>query len=649
MARSSRQSCPRNPGLVNVPGSALSTWALISVWVTILAFLVHEIGSLDIWWHLTIGAEIAEKFRIPTIDTFSALGAGRPYHDSHWLFQVVVALANRWLGMVGVQLVMILVLAATFAMCYRSCRKWAPVYPAALLMFLAAMASVERFLPRPEIVTFLGVAVFYDLLQRRRYRSIRELAVLVLVQVTWANAHGLFVIGPFMVGCYLCAELAGRFRGGGRNLASVGRAFATVLLSTLITPFGLGGWRYAALLFSEVGAGGTELMRNVGELSATFGDASRSGPAFWFFLALLVLGGAAAISQIVGRRVSARLLVVTGLAAVALTGRRNIVPFSLVAAPFVAEAFSARALGKLPFPRAAQIVSLVVIVGWAIYPLSGAYYVQVEVPARTGLGATPSFFPHGLSAFLDEIGYEGQVLNSNTLGGFYAYHGYPDRIPLTDGRWEVFEPDEIQRVLADSRHPSRWRRLVREYDISGILLAHTSPEARAMLPSLRAASDWRLVYLDRAASFWVPDDGSRLPPTIQLGRHSLPGAPRFDDGMILDAFLAGVGARELRVTNLERTLAFGRRRKPILERLGRLQIELGRFEEAEATFRALIEEDRQNAAARNELAFLAYRRGDLRRARDLLREAVELEPQSSDFRQNLERVEGMLEGKGGPR
>jgi hypothetical protein len=481
-------------------------------------------------------------------------------------------------------------------------------------MFLAAMASVERFLPRPEMVTFLGIAVFYNLLQRRSHSSIRETVALVAMQVVWANSHGLFVIGPFMVGCY---------------------------------PFGLNGWRYAALLFTEVGSGGPALMGTLGELSTTFGDAARSGPAFWFFLVLLVLGGIAVVVQIACRKLSPRLLIVLGLGAAALTGRRNIVLFSIAAAPFIAESLAATAIGRLHLPKVARIAAAALFLGWAIYPLSGAYYIRMEIPARWGFGVTPSFFPHELPGFLDEIEFEGQVLNSNTFGGFYGYHGFPDRIPLTDGRWEIYDKIEIVRVLEGSRHASAWRDLVDEYGISGILLAHTSPEATILLPSLRAARDWRLVYLDRAASFWLPDDGSLFPPEIKLDHGSLPDTPRFDDTLIMNSFLAGIGARELRAENLRRALEFGHRKRLILEQLGPLQIEIGHFDEAEATYQNLATENPRSAAPLNELAFLAYRRGDLQRARDLIRSAIDLEPENLEFRENLQRVEQAIQQHSG--
>jgi hypothetical protein len=609
-----------------------------------LSFLIHELCSLDIWWQITIGKDILANGSIPNVDRFAAAALDRPYHDSHWIFQVALGLAHRLAGLVGVQCVMVGLWGATLSLCYLSIRRWIATGPAAILVCVVTLACVERFLPRPELVTFAGIACFFYLLQERRYRSYGGLAVLGLVQVLWANGHGLFVIGPFMVGCYWVVSAVAKARGDGPEFAVLSRAFVVVLVATLVTPFGFDGWRYAALLFTEVGTSATPVLQEVKELSGVFGAAARRSPAFWAFLALLTAAAVASASSLIRRRVSPGLLIVAGLGAAALTGRRNVVLFALVAAPFFAEWLARWPRATRPLRRGGAVAATVLILACCWFPLSGAYYRHMEIPARFGLGVTPSFFPHGLPAFLDEIGFEGQVLNSNTLGGFYLYHGYPERIPLTDGRWEIYDPDRLQRILNASRGPGDWRGLVREYDIRGILLAHTSPEAGALLPELQRAADWRLVYFDQAASFWMPASDPATPPPVSLDDPGLLPPPRRpDDGLILNAFLSGVDAPELKILNLERTLEFGVREPLILAQLGAAQMQTQRFGDAEATYAALLDLQPKNTAALNELAFLAYRRGDLERAAGLMRRLVGIEPGNESYRENLQRVTDAME------
>lgn len=103
------------------------------------AYLFRENADGDSWWHVGIGREIIAQRAVPTLDTFSTLGLGRPYHDSHWLFQVFLAAADRLGGMTLVSLAAILLWAATLLFCYRAVRRWVSLPSACGLVFVAAL------------------------------------------------------------------------------------------------------------------------------------------------------------------------------------------------------------------------------------------------------------------------------------------------------------------------------------------------------------------------------------------------------------------------------------------------------------------------------------------------------------------------------
>ncbi|TLM65275.1 MAG: tetratricopeptide repeat protein, partial [Deltaproteobacteria bacterium] len=434
--------------------------------------------------------------------------------------------------------------------------------------------------------------------------------------------------------------------GGGEegrgDLPALSRLLGLVVAATLLTPFGFETWRYALLLFHEAGPQAPKLLKSVGELSPTFGAATMSGMAFWFFLALLLATVLLTGWSLLRRQPlpAARLLIVLALFAAALTGRRNMVLFALVAAPFAAEL-----LGRLPLPlsgraeRWTAATAAVLMLLWSWYPLSGSYYLRMELPSRTGFGATPSFFPHGLPAFLETIGFQGQVFNANTLGGFYLYHRFPGEVAFTDGRWEVYAAgafDDISRSLSTA---AGWQRFAERHGVSGLLLQHTSSEARALLPLLRGDSRWRLVYLDAAASFWVGANAYAAVPTLTPeALADLPAAPRLDDCLILDSFYRQAGFAAPRALNLQRALAFGRSTAVLLANLGSTLVELQRYRDAEEVFGRLLQEEPGNATALNELAFLAYRRNDLVQAEELLRRVLEAQPDNADARANYQRL-----------
>ena len=611
---------------------------------TALSFLVHEIYSVDVWWQVRIGADIIGSGHVPRVDRYSAAGAGRPYHDSHWLFQVALASAHWVAGMAGVEAAMIALWAAILLFCFLAIRRWVSVPLAAGLLFLATMASVERFLPRPELVSLLGITSFYWLLQGGRYRSWRGLAAFGLVQLLWTNSHGFFVIGSFMVGCYWLFACIDRERGS--ELSRLTLLLGLVLSCSLLTPYGLGSWRFALLLLAEARGGGPGVLEALGELSPTFGAAARSGLAFWFFLVLLVASlGLGATAGVLRRRMSPRVLILVGMFLVALTGRRGIVFFAVVAAPFVAESLAALMSANWR-PRAIWGTAVAcVMLAWSWLPLSGRYYLMMNDPCRFGWGLTSSFFPHGLPAFMRETGFRGQILNSDYLGGFYLYHFYPSAVPLTDSRYEVCAPEDLRSIHSAFEPGGDWRATVERYDVRGILIGHADVDAQPILSSLAGAADWRLVYLDHAASFWMPNSTPSVPPAIELSNPvSIPPCPRVGDALRVASFLTHVGARPSLVVLLERSLRFRQETEWSLHHLADVQIELERFRAAERSLDRLLQLDPTNAAALNRKAFLACRRGDLTEALRLVERALAIEPDDEAIQRNRRRVQRALRG-----
>ncbi|MDR3578737.1 MAG: tetratricopeptide repeat protein [Oryzomonas sp.] len=603
------------------------------------AFLINQSDDYDVWWHVVIGKNILSDLSIPTVDQFARASLGRPYHDSHWLFQIMLAVSDRFGGMVGVEAFMVAIWTATLAFCRKAASQWSSPLTSDVLLFLAAMASVERFIPRPEIISFLMISLFYLLLQKGKYKTWPEMTIFAALQAIWANSHGLFVFGPVMAGCYLLVAVV-RFvkNKEEKEIFSLSRLMLVLLAGTLATPFGLNGWRYALLLFTEATSSSSVILKSVGELRPTFCSAAMSTTAFWFYVVLLVVAIIAIIPAALRKSVPLeRLLIVCVMGAASLTGRRNVVLFALVAAPLISELLPDFFSLKGKCARITTVATTIVILAWSWYPLSGRFYLANSIPSQFGWGASPLFFPLGLPTFLERINFKGQVFNSNALGGFYLYHRYPNQIPLTDGRWEVYENGKLESIWEAPHNKLKWRQLIEAYDIRGLLIGHASPEAKALLPFLPTDSGWRLVYLDYAASFWLRTDVAPLPPAISLSAGtSLALQPLgVENGLMMNHFFELTGSKELQLRNLQQTLAFARDSESIPERIGTIEIESGKMAEAEYTFKELNQRYPKNIIALKNLAFLAYQRGDTKNAELLLRHVLSINPNDKESRKNL--------------
>jgi tetratricopeptide (TPR) repeat protein len=231
------------------------------------AFLLGccELYDADVWWHLAGGRWILEHHRAPGLDPFSFGSADRVWVDLNWLFQVVLAVLYDRGGLAAV--ILLAAAAATAALAVGASargRSW-PVALGVLAWIPALVLMSSRFRPRPEVFTLLYLAGFLGVLWRAERRP-ALLWVLVPLQILWVNTHGLFVLGPLLLGFYALdkvATWAWRLRRGGpaapvpaagwKHLAG---AAAVVVFACLANPYFLDGALFPLELLPKVTAPG---------------------------------------------------------------------------------------------------------------------------------------------------------------------------------------------------------------------------------------------------------------------------------------------------------------------------------------------------------------------------------------------------------
>jgi hypothetical protein len=221
--------------------------------MALVAFLLgcYELFDTDVWWHLRSGQWILQNRRIPRLDVFTFSSPDRPWIDLHWGFQVALAASYATGGVPGLILLASAASSAAVTIAATARRRDWPAWVVGLCWLPALALMATRFDPRPEVFSLLFLAGFLAVLHRVEQRP--ALAwVLPLLQVLWVNMHGLFILGPIVLGCYSLDRVArtivpSRGLGGirGRGEAPLRwhlvPATAAVLLATLVNPYGFRG------------------------------------------------------------------------------------------------------------------------------------------------------------------------------------------------------------------------------------------------------------------------------------------------------------------------------------------------------------------------------------------------------------------------
>ncbi|MCA8924906.1 MAG: hypothetical protein KDD82_24055, partial [Planctomycetes bacterium] len=177
---------------------AAEKFAALGAALLLVAWCAREDVQPDLYFHLACGRWILEH-GFPRANVFLDPSLTHPFVDPEWVFQLLV-LALESLGgprLLGLaKTLAVLALVATVARRLHGPARWALVIPFVLL-------AGPRFVIRPELITYLGVA--WHLGWRAPPRG-RALAGAGVAQVVWANAHGFALLGPAL--CALRALVA---------------------------------------------------------------------------------------------------------------------------------------------------------------------------------------------------------------------------------------------------------------------------------------------------------------------------------------------------------------------------------------------------------------------------------------------------------
>jgi hypothetical protein len=415
-------------------------------------------ADADLWGHLRYGRLFVQERGLPRADPFAFTSAGMRWSSHEYLSQVLLWLAYAAGGPVGLVMLKCLVGGGTVWFLYRAVRLtsddprvWAPV------LLLSAHVLGRWFLFRPQLFTFLLLAVFIHTLLAHVLDRPARLWLLPFLTALWVNLHGGFLAGLGVIGLALGlrAAQAARQAGALRPLTllmavrPLALCLAGCLLASLVNPLGWRLWPYLA----------TELTCDVNRrfidewqpLSLT--THGWTAVTFWALAALL---GASAVAATAARARAAGLapwqwtVSCLPLAMLACRSVRHVPVFAAWSGPvaaLLAQAAWVSAAAPGPWrrlwPVAATLAVLPNLMAIRFVAADPAPAVWTRGPV---LGACS---PGGAVAFLRANGLRGRIYNPLWWGSYLTWELYPDVHVSMDGRnVTLFPPALVAENLA---------------------------------------------------------------------------------------------------------------------------------------------------------------------------------------------------------
>jgi hypothetical protein len=559
-----------------------------------------------------------------------------------------MAAGYRWAGFTGLcMLTSTLVLAVALATLRTSRRlglSWS--LSAAGLLWLG-LVGYSRFNLRPELFGYVAFAGELALLgpmlcePRRAARlEVRQIVAISALHLLFVNLHSYWPLGLF-VGAAIFCECSVRSFGTSdepwrqARLRS-GLLLVSMLVLCLVNPW---TWRLAALPFEtlvylrehQIGAGpGAHPWSRILEFRPTLYGGFPARASDFAALGLLLLAALGSVAALVRRRF-ALFIVLAGMAAVALSMRRNVAPAALAVVPLGLATSSAsleRVTRRWPWRPAATLAFSAGVVGAAaIFTFSivtNRFYEGEGHPMRFGVGVSRANLPIGAARWLDAHLPNARVWcdmkSSSTLHFFTKPHR---ELPILSNTWAY--PPAIMADVSEIRSSKRsLERLVDDYGADAVVIDHhgSSP----LFAALVNHPAWELVHLEGRHALFARAAGSQA----ELVRARSLSALRDPQGYV---------ARQRLIDPALESALFQPGVAYLRAGLGELAVE---------TFSLVVRERPDWAAAWNHLGLshlMRARRGregvsaDLASAERAFVEALELDPGLEAAIRNLEKLE----------
>ena len=486
-------------------------WRFLAVCLPVLAALVAALPTVDLAYHLRAGADILAGRGIPAVDSWTFTAAGEPWLDQQWGAQAILAAVYGATGWNGLAIFRAALVGLYFGLLLLAIQRRAPGASgrgSAVMVIVAFLVTAPALALRPQLLGMVCFAAILVLLAGRREHP-RAAWLVPVVAILWANLHGSFILAPAIVG-FAWLEDVGERSSRAPQTFVLGVVTAA---ATLVTPFGLEAWRYAAGL-----AGNPVVRARVTEWQPTLPTDIPDGALFWgsvILVLLLVLRQVrtpgevtwpavvtlvafASLGAIAERGIAwwpaVAVMVLIGMAVNERVASR--VARGLPADPIAAAAAAATPRRPVRGSSWNNHIALTLIAGClAVLP------VWRPVNAITGApdGAV-SYAPETVTAVLQlRLGPEDRVWNPQVWGSWLEF-----RLPVAryafDSRIEVIPA----RAWADNdvviSGGSGWDDLLERYGAT-VVVAEGPPDTPLAL-ALAGSQDWQIQYAGDDATIW---------------------------------------------------------------------------------------------------------------------------------------------------
>jgi hypothetical protein len=478
----------------------IQTTIFLGLLSALLVFIIlaRTPQDADMWWHLRAGQNMWQSKSILLTDTFSYTRAGQPWVNAFWVSEIVFYLSYKLGGFLALTCLVALVGALTFYFIYR--RMEGNPFVNAFVIVLAVLTAAPIWSPRPQIFSFLILALLDGWLSKIQKGNQKWLWLLIPIFALWANIHGGWMWGFLLLAAHIAGmalnNLSKEKRGDIENWKFLLRLVfwsAAACLAIGLNPNGITIWRLPFYTAS--------VSMQIQEWASPDFHLLEFQPLLWMVFLLVITAVLAKPKTNWGT-----LFKVLGFAYLTFVSARSIAVFAIIAAPVLAEWTNAAieniktdlaihfdmSAGPLLSEKTNLVLNSVLLFIIGVTALGRAYLVSMPTEVNKNI-------PVAAVQWLKENPTGGNLFNSYNWGGYLTW-ALPQTPVFIDGRADLYGTELMNEWWNVVDGTPQGLEVLDRWKVQTILLEPSWPVIK-LLPSM----GWRKVYEDNMAVIFVKE------------------------------------------------------------------------------------------------------------------------------------------------
>ena len=437
----------------------------------------------DFGWHIKMGKFIL-KSGIPQTDPFSYTMPSYPFVDHEWLINILLFLGFEKLG--WVYLVIIFNLFAISSILVVSKFNFRNKF-FALSFILSSGVLFGSVGIRTQVISWLLFAILSMLLLNKHLWQKFKFFIPLLFLV-WANLHGSFFLGPFILFMFLVTKTITERKIDASDLG----VFIFSFLATFLNPY---GWRIYWEVFMQLSD--SSLRWNIIEWMPAFFSYS---PIVWIYIPV-------SLALFYKYRKSFSLfekIIYSLLFAAALASVRNLPLWAIFSVPIFIKSLELlkKEAEKYKFGIERFNKSYFFLLGLSFFAF--IFPIVIDIPGVSAI-SEKRFYPEKAISYLKENESQGQILSEYGWGGYLIWK-YPQKKVFIDGRMPSWRRSSSPR--AESNYALKEYKALMNGDISLKIEAQKYNIDTILLPNYKESEGNKIERMLKKLELRLEKEGS---------------------------------------------------------------------------------------------------------------------------------------------